>query len=754
MNQLAFVRPAHPVRVPPRALSLLVFAAMSACTALPGMDSADTRTGQDLIAQGRVSEGLEKMRAAAAANPRQPDAYDSYIVRRDEFVSSWLRSADAARAGGDQDTAEKDYGQALRLDPASVQAKRGIDAVELARRLQRQSAAAEEALQAGDVDSADRMARAVLAEDPEQPKALSVARSAADQRAQKSPGEPQLKAALQRRISLELRDVPLQTAFEVISKTANINFVLDRDVKADQRTTIFVRDTNLDDVIKILMVTNQLDRKILNGNSIVIYPNTPAKQHDYQDQIMRSFFLANADVKQTATMIRSLVKTKDIFVDEKLNLLIMRDTPEAVRLAEQLVATQDLGEPEVVLDLEVLEVASSLVQNFGLQYPTQVVANLPTVNSILGSDGTTSLAPLSAHGLRAYVANPALILNISRSDSGTTILANPRIRVKNHEKAKVLIGEKVPVITTTSTANVGVSSSVNYIDTGLKLDVEPTIYLENDVGIKVSLEVSTILSQLNISNTIAYTLGTRNAETTLRLKDGETQMLAGLINNTDTKAAAKVPLLSDFPLLGRLFRNDNDSTARTEVVLLITPHVVRNLVRPATVGSRIDYGTEAAPGVPSLRLSSDSSRPFTIAAMPAAGTTAPMTGADGGSAPTLVAQTVALLVQAPAQVPVGQDFVLNLSAPGAASDADATVDLTYDPQVLAPAGTVPGASSTTAGRLSVQVHGATSGASTVTPVSFKVVAKAAMKTEVGFNITGGSMPATAPPAQALEITAR
>lgn len=730
--------------------AVLVSLALGACTSLPDMDNDKTDEGQALIAKGRVAEGLEVMRQAAIEHPRQPQAYNTYIVKRDEFVSSWLRAGDSAQAGGDLAAAEQDYRQALQLDSTSARAQRGLEAIARRQALARKASAAAEALHAGDAASALQMAQAVLADDPDQPQARATARAARDQLDAAQPADQVLKSALQRRISLQLRDVPLQNAFEIISRTANINFVIDHDVKADQRTTIFVRDTNLDDVIKILMMTNGLDRKALNGNSIVVYPNTPAKQREYQDQVMRSFYLANADVKQTAAMIRTMVKTRDIFTDDKLNLLVMRDSPEAVHLAEQLVATQDLGEPEVVLELEVLEVASSLVQNFGLQYPTQVVAGLPNTNSITGSDGTTSLVPLGG-GLRAYVANPALVLNLSRSDSGTNLLANPRIRVKNHEKAKVLIGEKVPVITTTSTANVGVSSSVNYIDTGLKLEVEPTIYLGNDVGIKVSLEVSSILSQLNISNTIAYTLGTRNAETTLRLKDGETQMLAGLINNTDTKSAAKVPLLSQFPLLGRLFRNDNDTASRTEVVLLVTPHVVRNLAQPATVSSRIAYGTEATPGVPLVRLASETSSPFDIG---------PTTrGATGGATLSLQALAtpapppVNLVVKAPAQVPVGQDFVLQLNAPGAPAGSQAQIDVRFDPAVLAPSGSVPGASSSNPGLASVQLQASSDG-NAVASLSFKVIAKAAQQSEVGFNVTGGNMGAMAPPAQVLEVTAR
>jgi general secretion pathway protein D len=501
-----------------------------------------------------------------------------------------------------------------------------------------------------------------------------------------------------------------------------------------------VRDTTLDDVVRVLLLTNQLDRKVLNENSVLVYPATQAKQREYQELVMRSFYLANADAKQTAAMIRAMVKTRDLFVDEKINLIVMRDTPDAVRLAEQLVATQDLGEPEVMLEIEVLEVASSLVQEFGVRYPDQV--------SVVGTnpDGT---APdpwrLSSRGLRAFVPNPVLLLNLRRSDGTTNLLANPRIRVKNRDKAKVHIGQRVPVITTTSTANVGVSSSVNYLETGLKLDVEPNIFLENEVSIKIELEVSNILEQLNVSGTVAYRLGTRNAATTLRLKDGETQVLAGLINSEERNTFTKVPYASDLPVLGRLFRNDDLSGSRTEIVLLVTPRVVRNLQRPDTVQPQFPSGTEAVPSTLPVRLSSASGR-IGMSPQAAAGP------AQGAPAPAPAAQQKPgrLNIAAPSQAGIGQEFAVTLSFPSDAEQATASVQLSYDPAVLNVVGVTPppGGGAPAAASGSVAVDVATQGIAGTTPtptqVRFRVVAKAPTAVDIGLDVINASRAVEAP----------
>jgi general secretion pathway protein D len=179
------------------------------------------------------------------------------------------------------------------------------------------------------------------------------------------------------------------------------------------------------------------------------------------------------------------------------------------------------------------------------------------------------------------------------------VLANPRIRVKNREKARVHIGDRVPVITTTAAATGGfVSESVSYLDVGLKLEVEPQIYLEDEVGIKVGLEVSNIANVVkgNNNNTLAYQIGTRNASTTLRLRDGETQILAGLISDEDRRTANRVPGLGNLPVLGRLFSSTSDNATKTEIVLLITPRLVRTLARPDARTAEFAAGTEISTG--------------------------------------------------------------------------------------------------------------------------------------------------------------
>jgi general secretion pathway protein D len=341
-------------------------------------------------------------------------------------------------------------------------------------------------------------------------------------------------------------------------------------------------------------------------------------------------------------MLKNVLKAKDMFIDEKIGLLVIKDTAEVVKLAERLIESLDLAEPEVMLDIEVLEISRSQLYEIGLDFPDQIGYGKITpdvVNQVLDATGNTIsktttfggvLAPgyldlKNRSGLTTFTANPGLLLNLKSQGGDSNLLANPRIRVRNREKAKIHIGDKLPVFTTTSTANVGVAASVTYLDVGLKLEVEPVVHLQDEVAMKVSLEVSSVVKEVSgPSNSTAYQIGTRSAATSLRLKNGETQVLAGLISNEERNSANKLPGLGDLPLIGRLFASNRDSSSKTEIVLLITPRIVRNLAPPQASEPTLAAGTETTVGAPAMRLSPTPSGSLRLSTR---------LGAAGGSAP-------------------------------------------------------------------------------------------------------------------------
>jgi general secretion pathway protein D len=550
------------------------------------------REGKGLIEEGKVEDGLVRLHDAVEQDPRNIEYRKTYVQAHDHAVESFLDQAERMVAAGKIADARKLYQRVLAVEPNNERGRAGMEAMEAIPRHGKLLAEAQAAWEKKDAELAQLKLRTILAENPRHAVALALKRAIADKTAVLPP-ESALSATYRKPITIEFKDAALKQVFDVISRTSGLNFLFDKDVKTDQKTSIFLKNSTVASAVHFVLLTNQLEQQVLDGNTILIYPNTAAKLKDYQEMVVRTFYLANAEAKAVEKTLKTIVKSKDIVIDEKLNIVIVRDSPDAIRLAEKLVALQDMPEPEVMLEVEILEIKRTRLLDLGIQWPDSVT--LTALPSASGGSLTLRDLKTNLNGGTIGAAISPVVLNANKTDTDANILANPRIRARNHEKAKILIGDKVPNITSTSTSTGFVSESVNYVEVGLKLDVEPTVYLDGEVAIKIALEVSNIVSQLQTkSGTVAYQIGTRNASTVLRLKDGENQVLAGLINDEDRSTASKVPGLGELPIVGRLFGSTSDDKQKTEIVLSITPHVIRNIQRPDAALSEFRAGTDSS----------------------------------------------------------------------------------------------------------------------------------------------------------------
>jgi general secretion pathway protein D len=616
-----------------RRLAALAFIFVVGCAGPTVVDEARKR-----FSDGNGDEALALLQQAAKQNPNDLAVRGEYFRLRELMVAQWLVQAEVLRQAGQFGAAETLYRRVQAHDATNSRAAAGLAQLEADQRHRALVASAEQLVKAGKYREAQDVLRPVLTENPQQRDARRLQRLIDDKLVKPVIVTVQLRPSILKPISIELRDVTVRNVFEVLQRASGINFVFDRDVRTDQRTSIALRDATIEDAIRMALLTNQLEQKILNENAVFVFPNTPQKLREYQELVVKGFYLANADVKQTANMIRTLVKTRDVFIDEKINLLVIKDTPAAIRLAERLIAAQDLAEPEVMLEVEVLEVARNRLLELGLQYPQSLAVSLVGAAGTAGSVTLREWQNRNSDLVRLTFTDPLFLFSLHQQDGTTNVLANPRIRVKNKEKARIHIGDRVPVITTTAAAVGGfVSESVTYLDVGLKLEVEPQIFLDDEVGIKVGLEVSTIVKQVSGSNssTLTYQIGTRNATTNLRLRDGETQVLAGLISDSDVRSADRVPGLGDLPIAGRLFSHTSGNTNRSEIVLLITPRLQRTLARPDAGSVEFAAGTESQTGIPRLGgggAGISASAPFEPAATVPPGTPSEETGAAAAAA--------------------------------------------------------------------------------------------------------------------------
>ena len=596
---------------------------------------------------------------------------DSSLLRSEQLqarsasIARMTSNAGALRAAGKLDKAQSELARAQALEPQNRRIETLLRDLDVERRQQASLAQAEQLVAKKQPDAALRVISEALRDNPRHSGLLDLKSRLELEQRQRLVQASQQSLAETRTVSLDFRDASLRTVLDVVSRNSGINFIFDRDIKPDTRVTVYLRQARVEDALDLITSTNQLAKKVVDSQTIVIYPNTAEKQREYQEQIVRVFYLVSGDAKGAATFLKSMLKIRDPFVDERTNMLSLRESQENIQLAERLIALYDTADPEVVLEVEVIEISATRLTDLGIKFPDAVSLTL------LPPSGVSGLTLGNLRGLgrdRVGVGVGDFLLNLKREVGDFTTLANPQIRVRSKEKARILIGDKIPVVTATTGVGGFVSDSVNYLDVGLKLDVEPSIYPDDEVAIKIALEVSTLGTAVKTaSGTLAYQIGTRNASTVLRLRDGETQLLAGLISRDDRTNSSRVPGVGDLPVLGRLFSSQADNSQRTELVLSITPRIVRNIRRPDISETELWVGTEAAPRlrpVGGLRAAvapptaagngaavDSPSAPFAAAAV--AGTTLPAAGPSTLTTSPPVPDSTALKLAGLGEVKVG-----------------------------------------------------------------------------------------------------
>jgi len=530
-----------------------------------------------------------KMNASAQARQEQLN-FEARTLEAD------FLAADKFIARGELNEAQILIQRIIKRTPNNVKAQEVAKKIEQIKAHSQLIDQAEALIKKKDIDNAKTKLNLVLSENPSDTKARKLL-AQIDTSSSADSLRLMLAPAFHKPITIDFQDASLKQIFTIIGQTAGINFIFDKDVKLDQKNTLALKDSTVEAAIYSMLTVNQLEQQIMDGKTLLIYPNNAAKIKEYQQTIVKSFMLTNARAKGVAESLKTILKSREVVVDEKLNMLIVRDSPEAITLIEKIISLQDFPEPEVMLELEVLEVSRDRMLELGITPPGNIGLTLLPPNAVF-----SDLAKIGRGNVVTTIDQAAI--KAKGTDTDFDILASPRVRVINREKAKILIGNKVPTITSTVIPGVSGSSTaetIAYIDVGLKLEIEPTIFLNGEVAIKVGLEVSSIVDKLTTKQgSVAYTVGNRNASTVLRLKDGENQILAGLINSETDRTINKFPGLGDLPVLGNLFKNQSNSDKKTEILLSITPRLVRNLQRQEASLNEFMGGTDS-----SLRLRPD-----------------------------------------------------------------------------------------------------------------------------------------------------
>jgi general secretion pathway protein D len=361
----------------------------------------------------------------------------------------------------------------------------------------------------------------------------------------------------------------------------------------DQPVTIDLRNATFEEALASLSMATRNFYRVTAQRTVTIIPDTPAKRTEYEEEIVQTFYLSNADVKETLDLLRIVIDNRRLAPITATNALSIKDTPERVAAAGRLIAAIDKARPEVIIDVELMEIDRTRLREYGLQIASP---GSPGINGTVdvNRQGLTlrDLRNLSQSGV-FLTSLPALFYRLLKSDSSTRVLANPQLRTSEGMTASARFGERVPVPVTTFApiATGGVAqqpiTSFNYENIGVNIDITPRTHHDDEVSLALKILVSSI-SGTGFGD--LPTFGNREISTVIRLRDGETNLLAGLIRDDERNVAAGIAGLSDVPVVGRLFAHNRRETQETDIVLTLTPRIVRILqlseddLRPFRVG--------------------------------------------------------------------------------------------------------------------------------------------------------------------------
>ena len=408
---------------------------------------------------------------------------------------------------------------------------------------------------------------------------------------------------------LIFREASTRVVFSALGQFADVSIIFD-PAFVDDTISIDLRGASLTDALTAVAGSTRNFYRVTAPQMVTVIPDTPAKRREYEEEVVQTFYLSNADLAETIDLLRLVIDLRRLAPITATRAITVKDTPERLAAAAKLIAAIDKARPEVVIDLELLEVDRRRLQEYGLQFASPGSLGIDGFVGIDESAGL-SLADLDdLTGADVFVANlPGLFYRLLKSDTDTRTLANPHLRTSDGQLARASFGEDVPVPSTTFApiAAGGIQTqpitSFEYRPVGVNIDITPYTHHDGDVSLELSIEIS------NVTGTGFGGLpvfGSRSINTTIRLRDGETNILAGLIRDDERVVLDGIPGLSDLPIVGRLFARNRRETTETDIIITLTPHIIRVLdlkeedLRPFRVGRDTGAGLDFAAPLPAL----------------------------------------------------------------------------------------------------------------------------------------------------------
>lgn len=374
------------------------------------------------------------------------------------------------------------------------------------------------------------------------------------------------------RITLNFDGTDIRDAFQYVAEANDLNIVFDNEVKSVP-VSLFAENVTLRQALDLIFRATDTQYKQIGANTLVIAPDTAEKRSEYQDRLLRTFSLNAIKADEMAEILKASLRLESVVVNKRMNTLSIREPDDVIALAEKLIIANDQQVGEVILDVEVLELDRTKSEQLGLNLGEQITLAYPQFDT-----GDSVRDDVLGKGV---VTVPTITFNYLKRDVGATMLASPSLRVLDNQQAKLHIGERVPLRSSTILDATGQTrTTFEYRDVGIKLEVMPDIHLDGSVAASIGIEVSALGANLGTPDEPAISILTRRVETGMLLRDGETAVIGGLIQDTDNNNRVRPVGLGEIGVLGNLFSNTTDEKRRTDVMLTITPRVVRPAAMP------------------------------------------------------------------------------------------------------------------------------------------------------------------------------
>jgi len=667
--------------------------------------SPDIKLGDQQLAAGNWAEASLAYKQALKEDPFNPTLQNKYTMAREREAAAYEERGRAYLKEHKPDLATEQFKRALTIEPSSLDHQSGLLEALRLNDARSQNREADRLVQLGRTDEAlEAYARAAELDPSFKAPLEGISKLTEEQQALNRDDRRKQP------VTLRFRNAGLKEVLEGIGKAQGINLIFDKDVRNDP-VTISIQDTPFEEAFNLILTSNSLFAQTVSPGVMIVSPNTKQKQEQYQDLMIRTFYLSNAKAKDMMVLLKSMLDSKRMHANEQLNTIVIRDQPEKLEMAEKIILANDRMDSEVLFDVEVLEVDRTVDQTYGLTYPKQIAGAL-VPPGFLGTIAGT-IAPQFTRGQLADLGGNSYLfklptniqLDFFKQVTDAKTLAAPKVRVVNNKKAEINIGDKQPILLSTTNVLPGQAAtgavpttstvtSIEFRDTGVKLTVEPSIHLGNELSLKMKIEVIRLGDQVTLQASPPITqfkFGNRSAETMLNVRDGETIVLGGLLQEDDRKTRTTIPWIGDLPFIGDLLSSFRTQRVTTEVILTITPHIIQS-ISPPGLGTQVfwsgtdsNYATNPIFAPKGKKISMMGAGVSGSDYFSSRGTAkGGRVGKPAAASLTPLASVGSVLSIRPGEsvVKVGKELSLAISIERIRSTAEGVFRLHYDPQVL------------------------------------------------------------------------